>query len=90
LKKPLFNKWDLQPWKVPASLHWDLLTSGRYHPSVSLFLKSEKKALLYVGKGPKYMPFAIFNCSFSLLALGTDLKSQKGLYSGPFSYTNNR
>jgi hypothetical protein len=38
---------------------------------VSLFLKSEKKALLYVGKGPEYMPFAIFNCSFSLLALGT-------------------
>jgi hypothetical protein len=40
---------------------------------VSLYLKSEKiPALLYLGKGPKYMPF-------SLLALGTDLKSPKAL-----------
>jgi hypothetical protein len=33
---------------------WDLLTSGRYKPALSLFLKSEKiLALLYVGKGPE-------------------------------------
>jgi hypothetical protein len=49
---------------TPARLHWDLLTSVRYHQlvSLSLFLKSEKiSALLYfVGKGPKYRPFRYF------------------------------
>jgi hypothetical protein len=29
LKKPVFSKWDLMQWKVPARLYWDLLTSGR-------------------------------------------------------------
>jgi hypothetical protein len=43
--------------------------------SLPLFLKSEEiPALLSQGKGPKYRP---------LLVLGTNLKSQKGLYSGP-------
>jgi hypothetical protein len=43
--------------------------------SLSLFLKSEKiPDLLYLGKGPQYRPLPV---------LGTDLKSQKGLYSGP-------
>jgi hypothetical protein len=43
-EKPVFRKWDLQQWKVPASL--------------SLFLKSEKiPALLCIGRGPTYRPF---------------------------------
>ncbi len=44
--------------------------------SLSLFLKSEKiPALLSVGKGPEYRPLPV--------VLGIDLKSRKGLYSGP-------
>jgi hypothetical protein len=40
LKKPVFSKWDLLWWKVPASL--------------SLFLKSERiPVLLNEGKGPE-------------------------------------
>ncbi len=49
--------------------------------SLSLFLKSEKiPALLYVGKGHVYRPFPDFWPEG--LASGTDLQSQKGLYSG--------
>jgi hypothetical protein len=42
-------------------LYWDLLTSWKYQPSLSLFLKSEKiPALLHLGKGPEYKPFSDF------------------------------
>jgi hypothetical protein len=62
-------------WKVPAGL--------------SLFLKSENiPALLYLRKGPEFRPSAIFNLFRRHTRLGTDLKLQKGLYSGP-SPTNN-
>jgi len=30
LKKPVFIKGDLPPWKVPARLDWDRLNSGRF------------------------------------------------------------
>jgi hypothetical protein len=48
-------------WKVPARLHWDLLTRRRYQPGLSPSLKSEKiLALLYIGKGPENRPFRDF------------------------------
>jgi hypothetical protein len=83
-QKPGFSKRDLLLWKVPTSQA--LLGSSdqwKVPASLSLFLKSEKiPALLYVGKGHEYRPFSDFR---RLLALGTDLKSQKGLcfVSGP-------
>ncbi len=50
--------------------------------SLSLFLKSEKiPALLYKGKGPEYRPFRNFRRVPP--ASDTDLKSRKGLHSGP-------
>jgi hypothetical protein len=73
LKKLVFSNLDLLRWKVTASL--------------SLFLKSEKfPALLYIGKGPEYRPFREFRPV--PLALGTDLKSWKGLYSSPSPIQN--
>jgi hypothetical protein len=48
LKKPVFSKRDL-------------LTNGRYQPSLSLFFLNEKiPALLYIGKGPEYRPISDF------------------------------
>jgi hypothetical protein len=73
LKKLVFSNPDLLRWKVTASL--------------SLFLKSEKiPALLYIGKGSEYRPFREFRPV--PLALGTDLKSWKGLYSSPSPIQN--
>jgi hypothetical protein len=77
LKKPVFSKWDLLGWKVPARLYWDLLTSRgtsqvvlgssdlwKVPASQSLFLKSQKiPALLYIGKGPESRPFSYTNMS---------------------------
>jgi hypothetical protein len=61
---------SFDPRKVPAGL--------------SLFLKSGNiPALLYLRKGPEYRPSAIFNLFRPHTRLGTDLKLQKGLYSGP-------
>jgi hypothetical protein len=41
--------------------------------------------LLYVGKGIEYMPFHDFQfVPFAYLPLGTNFKSQKGLYSSLF------
>jgi hypothetical protein len=56
LKKPVFSKWDLLWWKVPATLYWELTTSQPVTIS-----KGEKiSALLYIGKGPEYRPFRDF------------------------------
>ncbi len=50
-------------------------------PSLSLFLKSEKFPVsLYIGKGPEYRRF----CSLGLPTSGTDFKSRKSMYSGPY------
>jgi hypothetical protein len=60
LKKPVFSKWDLWPWKVLEVVlgSFDQL---KVPASLSLFLKSEKiPALLYIGKGPEYRPFHDF------------------------------
>jgi len=69
LKKPVFSKMDLLQWKVPARLYWDLLTVGRYQPACHYFWKNPSSALC---RKRTWVP-----------ALGTDLKSWKGMYSGP-------
>jgi hypothetical protein len=71
LKKPVFSKRDILPWKVPARFHWDLLTSG-------LFLKSEKiEAVLYEGKGPEYRPFRDFRPVLSAYQPGAQISNHR-------------
>ncbi len=69
LKKPVFSKMDLLRWKARARLNSDLLTSGRYQPACHYFWKNPSSAL---HRKRTIVP-----------ASGTDLKSWKGLYSGP-------
>jgi hypothetical protein len=80
LKKHVFNNGCFQQWGSSAVEGTSQAVLGssnqlKVPTSLPLFLKSEKiPALLSLGKGPKYRPLRV---------LGTDLKSQKGLYSGP-------
>ncbi len=88
-KKPVFSKPDLLRWKVPARLNWDLLTSRRYlqHVTISKNWKNLSSPLHRNGNLVQVVLWFL-TCSLGLLALGTDLKSRKGLYSGPSPIQN--
>ncbi len=85
LKKLVFNKQDLLRWKVPARLYWDLLTSRRYHPAWNILKRSQNPSSALHRKRTLVQALLWFSaCSLGLPALGTDLKSRKGLYSGAY------
>ncbi len=71
------------PWKIPVRLCWDLLTTTRRYQPACHYFKKVKKSQLWK-KDLSYRPFSWFStCSLSLPTSGTDLKSRKGLCSGP-------
>jgi hypothetical protein len=78
------SKRDLLHWKVPARLYWDLLTSGRYQPPVTTSNKWKNPSSALLRKRTWVQALPWFSTSYlGLPAWGTDLKSWKGLYSGP-------
>ncbi len=82
-KKLVFSKRDFLPWKFPARLYRDRLTSGRYQPASHYFQKVKKSQLYFVQeKDLSTGPSMIFDLFCRLRASSTDLKSWKGLYSG--------
>ncbi len=84
LKKPVFSKAGSSAVEGASQAVLDSFDQWKVPASLSLFLKSENiPALLYLRKGPVHRPSAIFNLFPRRTRLGTDLKLQKGLYSGP-------
>ncbi len=67
-------------WPGRTGIFWR--AEGTSQP-VTISKKWKIPALLYVGNGPEYSPFRDFDLFSRPICWGTDLKSRKGLYSGP-------